>query len=269
MRKELIFLFLCLIPSIAFSQNTPSIVYKDVDQPAHFKGGFLELYQYFKDNLEYPQEARDAKIQGNVKLEFVVDKDGSIKNIVIDESLGHGCDEEAVRLLSGSPKWVPAQLNGKAVAQKQTTKIEFLIPDKKLEARGFALKEKEENFEEFEVEEETLDEVFEIVEDPASFEGGVTAFLYWVGRNLKYPQEARRMGVEGKVYIQFIIDKDGSVTDVKTVRGIGAGCDAEAERVIRMSPKWKPGFQRGKPVKQKMVVPINFSLGSSSKKDSK
>ncbi|PWJ44488.1 energy transducer TonB [Sediminitomix flava] len=120
--------------------------------------------------------------------------------------------------------------------------------------------EMEEVVEDFETEEEAVDEIFEIVEDPASYQGGTTAFLKWVGKNMKYPSQARRMGVEGKVYVQFVVDKDGSLIDVKTVRGIGAGCDEEAERVIRKSMKWKPGKQRGRAVKQKMVLPINFKL---------
>ncbi len=110
-------------------------------------------------------------------------------------------------------------------------------------------------------EEEVVDEIFEIVEENATPDGGMPAFLGWVAKNMKYPTQARRMGVEGKVYVQFIVDKDGSLTDVKVVRGIGAGCDEEAVRVIKTSKKWKPGKQRGRAVRQRMILPINFKLG--------
>lgn len=110
-------------------------------------------------------------------------------------------------------------------------------------------------------EEEVVDEIFEIVEENATPDGGMPAFLGWVAKRIKYPTQARRMGVEGKVYVQFVVDKDGSLTEIKVVRGIGAGCDEEAVRVIKMSKKWKPGKQRGRAVKQRMILPINFKLG--------
>ena len=109
--------------------------------------------------------------------------------------------------------------------------------------------------------EEEVEEIFTIVEDPASPVGGMTAFYNYVGDKIKYPAQARRMGIEGRVFVQFVIDKDGSITEVVAVKGIGAGCDEEAVRILQGSPKWKPGKQRGKPVKQRMVLPITFKLG--------
>ena len=109
--------------------------------------------------------------------------------------------------------------------------------------------------------EEEVEEIFTIVEDPASPVGGMTAFYKYVGDKIKYPAQARRMGIEGRVFVQFVIDKDGSITEVVAVKGIGAGCDEEAVRILQGSPKWKPGKQRGKPVKQRMVLPITFKLG--------
>lgn len=110
--------------------------------------------------------------------------------------------------------------------------------------------------------EEEVEEVFTIVEDPAEFPGGMQAFYKFVGDNMKYPAQARRMGIEGRVYVQFVVDKQGNVTEVTAVKGIGAGCDEEAERVLRMSPQFKPGKQRGRPVKQRMVLPIIFRLSN-------
>ncbi|MCK5701162.1 MAG: energy transducer TonB, partial [Cyclobacteriaceae bacterium] len=78
---------------------------------------------------------------------------------------------------------------------------------------------------------------------------------------LKYPAQARRMGIEGKVFVQFVVDKDGTLTEVTAVKGIGAGCDQEAVRVIEGAPKWKPGKQRGRSVKVRMILPITFKLG--------
>jgi periplasmic protein TonB len=109
--------------------------------------------------------------------------------------------------------------------------------------------------------EEEVDEIFTIVEDQPTPEGGMAAFYQFVQKNLKYPAQARRMGIEGKVFVQFVVDKDGSLTEVKAVKGIGAGCDEEAVRVIEGAPKWKPGKQRGRSVKVRMILPITFKLG--------
>jgi len=112
-----------------------------------------------------------------------------------------------------------------------------------------------------EVIEEEADVVFTVVENNAEPEGGMETFYKYLGKALKYPSQAKRMGVEGKVYVQFVVEKDGSLTDIKIVKGIGAGCDEEAERVVAEAKKWKPGKQRGRPVRQRMVIPIIFRLG--------
>jgi len=112
-----------------------------------------------------------------------------------------------------------------------------------------------------EPEEEVAEEVFTIVEDQPAPKGGMAAFYEFVQKQLRYPNQARRMGIEGKVFVQFVVDKDGTITEVQAVKGIGAGCDEEAVRVINQSPKWTPGKQRGKAVKVRMILPITFKLG--------
>ena len=108
--------------------------------------------------------------------------------------------------------------------------------------------------------EEKVEEILLFVEDQPEFEGGMAAFYKFVSDNMDYPSQARRMGIEGKVYVQFVVEKDGTVAQVKAVKGIGAGCDEEAERVLRASPKFKPGRQRGRAVSVRMVIPIIFKL---------
>lgn len=104
------------------------------------------------------------------------------------------------------------------------------------------------------------EEVFMVVEEQPSPVGGMPAFMQYLYKNIKYPDQARRLGVEGKVFVEFVVDKDGSLTDIKVMKGIGAGCDEEAVRVLKNAPKWNPGKQRGRPVKVKMVLPIQFRL---------
>jgi len=78
--------------------------------------------------------------------------------------------------------------------------------------------------------------------------------------NIKYPEVARTSGITGTVYVQFVVEKDGSISDVKVVRGIGGGCDEEAVRVVKSMPRWKPGKQRGQPVRVYFTLPIEFKL---------
>ncbi|MEQ6119311.1 energy transducer TonB [Reichenbachiella sp. MALMAid0571] len=89
---------------------------------------------------------------------------------------------------------------------------------------------------------------------------GIKEYYRFISKNMKYPNQARRMGIEGKVFVQFIVSKEGEVTHVKTMKGIGGGCDEEAERVISLSPKWKPGKQGARSVNVRMVLPVYFNL---------
>jgi protein TonB len=108
--------------------------------------------------------------------------------------------------------------------------------------------------------EEVTDEPFLFVEESAAPEGGMSAFYDYLRKNLRYPNPARRMGIDGTVYLTFIVERDGSLTDVTVQKGIGAGCDEEAIRVLEKAPNWKPGKQRGKKVRQRMQMPIRFTL---------
>lgn len=109
-------------------------------------------------------------------------------------------------------------------------------------------------------EEEEAEEIFTIVEEMPSFPGGVTAFHEYLRKNLSYSPVARKLGVEGKVFVQFVVDKEGRISEVTAIRGIGAGLDEEAVRVVKNSPPWIPGKQRGNSVKTRVVIPINFAL---------
>ncbi|MCF6352856.1 MAG: energy transducer TonB [Cyclobacteriaceae bacterium] len=101
---------------------------------------------------------------------------------------------------------------------------------------------------------------FIVVERMPTYPGGLKALYKYLGKKMRYPSQARRMNIDGKVILSFVIDKEGNITNIKLLRGIGAGCDKEAIRVLATLPKWSPGKQRGKPVKVQMTLPINFKL---------
>ena len=112
-----------------------------------------------------------------------------------------------------------------------------------------------------EIEEEIADEIFAIVEQNPKPIGGYEAFYAYIFKNIKYPRIALASSVEGKVFVQFVVNKNGELTDFEVVKGVGFGCDEEAVRVLQSAPNWIPGKQRGKPVKVRIVIPIKFILG--------
>jgi len=109
-------------------------------------------------------------------------------------------------------------------------------------------------------EEQEEAQIFTVVEAMPGFPGGEAARIKYLNNNIKYPQMARESGIQGRVFVTFVVEKDGSVTDVRVLRGIGGGCDEEAIRVIKNMPKWQPGKQRGKPVRVQFNMPILFKL---------
>lgn len=109
------------------------------------------------------------------------------------------------------------------------------------------------------------DSIFQIVEVMPEFPGGVDKMVDYLSNNIKYPEEAKEKGISGRVFINFVIEKDGSVNEAKVMRGIGGGCDEEALRVVKAMPKWKPGMMKGKPVRVSYMLPINFKLDDNVK----
>ena len=110
------------------------------------------------------------------------------------------------------------------------------------------------------VEEEATDEIFVVVEQQPEFPGGMTALMKFLGDNIKYPVIAQENGIQGRVITNFVVERDGSISDVQVVRGQDPSLDREAVRVIKTMPKWKAGQQRGKPVRVRFTLPVVFRL---------
>ena len=149
---------------------------------------------------------------------------------------------------------------------KQTTQLEIVQDDVEVEDIDInADVDQSEVIEDYvpvEVEEEEVveQEIFKIVEEMPSYPGGEQKLMEYVAKNIKYPQIARETGIQGRVYVNFVVEPDGSVSNVSVLRGIGGGCDEEAMRVVKNMPKWKPGKQRGKAVRVQYMLPVNFKL---------
>lgn len=154
--------------------------------------------------------------------------------------------------------------------QQQTTILEIVEDDIEVDddltfdAEADVNTEMEEFIPIAEEEEESGEaEIFMVVEEQPSFPGGEEARLKFLSENVAYPQMARESGIQGRVYVTFVVEPDGRITNVQVLRDIGGGCGSEAVRVVKMMPRWKPGKQRGKSVRVQFNMPVNFVLQSN------
>lgn len=138
--------------------------------------------------------------------------------------------------------------------------IEIIEDDEEIENEAEVDDTESDEDVEIEIEEESDEEFFMVVENMPEFPGGDLGLMKYIQKNVKYPAIAKEYNITGKVYVSFIVDKSGSVTNVKIVRGVDKNLDAEAMRVVKSLPKYKPGKQRGKSVRVMFTIPINFTL---------
>lgn len=223
--------------------SIPGEVFKVVEKMPEYPGGMDELIKFLAQNIRYPEIAKKENIQGMVVVQFIIDKDGAIVDPHVVQGIGGGANEEALRVVGIMPKWKPGLQKGQAVNVQFNLPIRFMLEGGVTEKKGEASKE-----------------VFKVVEQMPSYPGGPADLLKFLAANINYPKVAKDNGVEGMVVIQYVIEKDGSITDAKVVKGIGAGCDEEALRVVNAMPNWTPGKQRGQVVPVQFNLPIRFKL---------
>lgn len=248
-------------------QNPPSNdpnnpVFEVVEiMPEFPDGGMSGLMQFLSKNIQYPINAQKNHTQGRVTVQFVVNKDGSISEPKIIRGVDPDLDGEAIRVISLMPKWKPGMQKGQPVRVKYTVPVMFRLSDdgQKEEYKpipkidetvvvGYASKQAP-------AEE---DPVFEVVENMPEFAGGMGGLMQYLSKNIKYPVEAQKAGIQGRVIMQVIIDKNGNVTNPKVTQPVDPLLDTEAIRVTASMPKWKPGTQRGMPVNVKYDTVQNF-----------
>lgn len=221
-----------------------------------FPEGDTGLMKFIARNLKYPIEAQNKGEQGRVVAQFVVDADGSITDISIVKSVSPTCDMEAIRVIAIMPNWNPGTVAGKPVRTRYTLPILFQLNGQA--GKGVAAADKEGII--VQGSSENVEDVVEVAERAAEFPGGTSALIQYMSQNLKYPADAQKNGVSGRVLVQFIVNNDGSISDIKIVKSVSPSCDTEAVRVIARMPKWKPGIMKGEPVRTRFTMPINFSL---------
>lgn len=153
-------------------------------------------------------------------------------------------------------------------APEVTTEFEVVQDDKEIENELVVDAQVDEDTKNIEItpvkieeeEEEEDVQIFTVVENDPEFPGGMEALYKYLAQNIKYPQLARDNNITGKVYVTFVVERDGSIANPRVLRDIGGGCGAEAIRVVKSMPKWTPGKQRGKAVRVQFILPVNFQL---------
>lgn len=212
-------------------------VFAVVEHIPEFPGGLQAFGRFLADNITYPAIDKANKVEGRVFASFIVEKDGSLSDIKAIRGPSETLKQAAVNALLKSPKWKPGVQNGHVVRVSFTVPVSFTLPD-------------------------ADNQVYSTVSGKAPmFPGGLEAFGKFLSEKIKYPKEDRENGVSGKVFCTFIVEKDGTLSDIKAVRGPSATMNAEAVRVLMLSPKWTPGMDNNnKPVRTSYTVPINFTL---------
>jgi TonB family protein len=221
------------VKAIQESKRDTNDVFDAVDQQAEYQGGMNAFVNFMQENIKYPAPAQRANVSGKVYTQFIVNTDGTISDVTILKSVGFGCDEEAMRVIKLA-KWTPGKQSGQVVRSRFTVPINFQLAKSS--------------------------EVFNAVDQQGEYPGGMVAFAKYLQENLKYPAAAQRANKSGKVYVQFIINTDGTASDFNVLKSVGFGLDEEALRVISSVPKWTPAIQSGRVVRSRFTIPINFQL---------
>lgn len=250
-------LVIVLIPVVSSPHEADPNVFEVVEKMPEFpNGGMPGLMKYLSDNIRYPEAAKVAGIQGRVTVVFVVDKDGSITNVKTLRGVDAELDKEAIRVISSMPKWIPGMQKGKAVKVRYTVPVMFRLPNKSVEGKvneivvkGVAKPS-----------DNVTGDVYEAVEQMPEFPGGMAGLMQYITKNLRYPEEAKAKGIQGRVTVRVVVNTEGKVTNAEVLRSADPALDAEALRVASSLPDWKPGMQDGKPVNVRFIFPVNFSL---------
>lgn len=238
-------------------------VYDSVAQPAVPLGGTARYAQFLADHQRYPATAMQQGQQGTVPVRFVVEKTGVVSNVEVTKPVAPLLDAEALRLIKSGPRWTPAKNGGQVVRQRVTVPVSFVLSPPaaavQLPAKGGAPAPPP-NAADIAASAHPDQPAVVAPDKPATPVGGTDAFFAWIEKNQQYPKLARQRKIQGKVPVEFVVQADGSLTDARVLKKMGSGLDEEALRLIRTAPKWEPATYQGKPLKQKLVLPVLFQL---------
>ena len=260
------------IPVMGQSDKTASASSKDdvltyVEEMPSFPGGDIALLNFISQNCKYPLNAQINGIHGKVVVSFIVERDGTISDVKIARSVESSLDYEAKKVVMAMPKWNPGKQNGIPVRVRHQVPVVFKI-DSDIDNNTSQVTDPVATVVDIDSIHETnnlasiadKDEPFTVVERMPSFPGGDAALVAFLRENVHYPTFAVMQGIQGRVVVSFVVECDGSISEVKVIRSVCRQLDEEAMRVVMAMPKWIPGMQSGRLVRVIWQVPVRFSL---------
>ena len=245
-----------------------------------FVGGEDALRGYLSRNINYPESSRNKNSQGQVSLSLTIGKDGSVCDVKLLKSSGdESLDNEAVRVANMMPKWSPAYEDGTPIRGYFMLSVAFeLQPDvwydefcysqstdaPKGEFKMVSHAKKSEGYDSDYAEEEVEEETIEMAPyKKAEFPGGIQALYRYLSENIHYPAVSLNSGSQGTTTLRFVVEKDGSITNVEVLKSSGDPyLDKEAIRVASVMPKCNPGKLKGVPVRSYFVLPVKFTINN-------
>jgi TonB family protein len=236
------------------------------DKLPSFPGGVQAFEAFLNKNFVFDPA---MKSNANLIVQFVVETKGTISDLKLKKGPQEAINEEMLRVLQLMPKWIPGQSGKVKTAMMMRFPVQIaeqkLVLDPTYFDPDLAVVKPEINLVESTINKlaeapKSNDPVHQQVDEQPSFPGGNAKLATYLKSNLDYPTIAKENGVYGNVVISFIIEKDGSISAVKPVKGIGAGCDEEAIRLVNNMPTWVPGKVKGESVRVSQQITVNFSL---------
>ncbi len=273
--------------------NEQIIVYPH--EPAEFPGGKKAMREWIDKDIRYPEELQNKTLEDTISCSLLIEKDGSIALIRVSGVQDPAFAKEIFRLVRKMPKFTPAKDLGKTFAYYYNFPIKFRP---QVSSNSKTAKVAPQDKEDYEDQRKPSDDddvfrtceyshnrypippggfpeeteggydkkVFspEEIHQPAKFPGGDLQMINWINRKLKYPKSARKNKIEGTVMVKFIIEKNGSLSEVRVTRRADKDLAKEALRIVKKMPKWRPAKINGVPVRSYYYLPINFSLSEDN-----
>lgn len=225
------------------------LCFRNVDVMPSYPGGEVALLQDVANNIVYPPNAQNISLHGQVVLQFVVEKDGSVGEVRVVKSLWPFCDTASIEAVKKLKRFTPGLVDEKPVRTWYTLPITFKID------------QSDDNYKLV----KTWDPDTAVFRDPYSmpfYPGGDHALIQDLAENLVYPPEAVKEGTQGRVILQFVIKKDGSIDidNITVTRSLSPECDQAAIEAVKKLKKFKPGLKDAKPVNVRYTLPVSFKL---------
>lgn len=241
------------------TEEPPFIVAETM--PSFEGGDLLKFREWLQTEVRYPAEALKQRIEGRVVCSFVIERDGSVSNITALQSPDRLLTNEVRRVLANSPRWTPGMQKGETVRVKYVVPVDFSLPKQSEAATGAGTPAAGQT--DGPAAEE--DAPVTLAETMPSFQGGdLTTFRQWLQTQVRYPAEALKEKAGGLVICSFVVERDGSVSNIRTLQSPDSPLNEEVERIIKASSShWQPGRDKGKAVRVKLVLPVKFAIMGS------